>query len=164
MKIVEFLPPNLKLESKSDYHRHNNYSFFLHACIFCMFNCRDAIVGFRCLAWCLQVVWDSFHHVVDQIKVVEGSVDAEGMVVLMRNPQPAKKRNVASIVGDVVIVEGLRNILMSVLTCRKRKYFIYIMAVIVYSVYLRCTLGCFKNDTLSPKKIAIPVRTPQGCI
>ena len=27
-----------------------------------------------------------------------------------------------------------------------------------------CTLGCFKNDTLSKKKIAIPVHTPQGCI
>ena len=26
------------------------------------------------------------------------------------------------------------------------------------------TLGCFKNDTLSKKNIAIPVRTPQGCI
>ena len=31
-------------------------------------------------------------------------------------------------------------------------------------VQCTCALGCFKNDTLSKKNIAIPVRTPQGCI
>ena len=30
--------------------------------------------------------------------------------------------------------------------------------------FVQCTLGCFKNDTLAKKNIAIPVRTPQGCI
>ena len=70
-----------------------------------MFNDRDAIVGLRCLAWYLHLVKDGLKLVEDHVDIVEGRVDAEWVVVVLRNLEPPKKWNIAAVFRDVVIVE-----------------------------------------------------------
>ena len=82
--------------------------FFLHGCIFQIFNDRDAIVGLWSLAGNLHLVKQGLKRIVDHVIIVEGRVDAKRNFVFLGNSEPPKKWNVASMLWDVVIVENWR--------------------------------------------------------